>query len=98
MKTKAIVAVLVALVFAFSFVSLSFAGEVKGTVAKVEGKKITVKDAKGKETTVTVKDTAGAKAGDEVEIKGGVVKIVKKAGETPAPAGGYGAPAAGGYK
>jgi len=98
MKMRAIVAVLLALVFTFSVVSLGFAAEVKGTVAKVEVKKITVKDAKGKETTVEVKDTAGAKAGDEVEIKDGAVKIVKKAADKPAAGGGYGAPKSGGYK
>lgn len=89
MKMRAIVAVLMALVFTFSVVSLGFAAEVKGTVAKVEGKKITVKDAKGKETTVELKDTAGAKAGDDVEIKDGAVKIVKKAPEKKPAAAGY---------
>lgn len=89
MKMRAIVAVLMALVFTFSVVSLGFAAEVKGTVAKVEGKKITVKDAKGNETTVELKDTAGAKAGDDVEIKDGAVKIVKKAPEKKPAAAGY---------
>ncbi len=74
---KKILVLLVALVFALGVVGLSFAADVKGTVTKVEGKKITVKDDKGKEHTVDVKDTAGVKAGDKVEIKGG--KVVKEA-------------------
>jgi len=42
-------------------------------------KKITV------EVTVEVKDLGGAKVGDEVEIKAGVVKVTKKAPEKKAP-------------
>jgi hypothetical protein len=73
MKARAIIALLVVLVFTVGMVGLSFASEVKGTVTKVEGNKITVKDAAGKETTVEVKDTAGVKAGDRVTIKDGKV-------------------------
>ncbi len=75
---KKIIALLVALVFTFGVVGLTFAVELKGTVTKIEGKKITVKDAAGKETTVEVKDTAGAKVGDNVTIKDGVVTVEKK--------------------
>lgn len=71
-------ALVIAMVFTLGVVGLSFAQDAKGTVTKVAGKKITVKDDKGKETTVEVKDTAKAKAGDTVEIKAGAVKIVKK--------------------
>lgn len=78
---KKILVLLVALVFTLGVVGLSFAADVKGTVTKVEGKKITVKDDKGKETTVEVKNAAGVKAGDKVEIKGGVVT---KEGAAPA--------------
>lgn len=78
MKAKAIVALLVALVFTLGVVGLSFASEVKGTVTKIDGMKITVKDAAGKETTVEVKDTAGAKVGDSVTIKDGKVTVEKK--------------------
>ncbi len=73
---KRILVLLVALVFTLGVVGLSFAADVKGTVTKVEGVKITVKDSAGKETTVDVKDTAGVKAGDKVEIKDG--KVSKK--------------------
>jgi hypothetical protein len=74
---KKVLVLLVALVFALGVVGLSFAADVKGTVAKIDGKKITVKDEKGKEHTVEVKDTAGAKVGDKVEIKDG--KVMKEA-------------------
>jgi len=76
-----ILVLLIAVMFTIGVVSLGFAADVKGTVAKIDGKKITVKDNKGKETTVEVKDTAGAKVGDKVEIKNG--KVTKPA------AGGY---------
>lgn len=71
--------VFIALVLAIGVASLGLAQDVKGTVTKVEAKKITVKDEKGKEKTVEVKNTAGAQKGDVVEIKGGEVKILKKA-------------------
>jgi outer membrane lipoprotein SlyB len=74
---KKILVLLVALVFTLGVVGLSFAADVKGTVTKIEGNKVTVKDDKGKETTVEVKDTAGANVGDKVEIKGG--KVMKEA-------------------
>ncbi len=75
---KRILVLFVALVFTLGVVGLSFAADVKGTVTKVEGVKITVKDSAGKETTVDVKDTAGVKAGDKVEIKDGKVVSKKK--------------------
>jgi outer membrane lipoprotein SlyB len=74
---KKILVLLIALVFTLGVVGLSFAAEVKGTVTKIEGKKMTVKDDKGKETTVDVKDTAGAKVGDHVTIADG--KVTKEA-------------------
>lgn len=80
MMMKRMVVLLIALVFIIGVVGLAYAADVKGSVTKIEGKKITVKDEKGKETTVEVKDTAGAKVGDPVEIKGGVVKVMKKTG------------------
>ncbi|MCI0468993.1 MAG: hypothetical protein L0Y62_02880 [Nitrospirae bacterium] len=80
MKVR-ITALLIAMFFVLGIVAVGFAAEVKGTVTKVDGMKITVKDAAGKETTVEVKDTAGVKVGDKVTIKDG--KVIKDA--TPAP-------------
>ena len=73
MKAKAIIAMFVAIIFTLGVVGLSFAAEVKGTITKIEGNKVTVKDAAGKETTVDVKDAKGVKVGDTVDIKGGVI-------------------------
>lgn len=79
---KRILVLLIAVMFTLGVVSLGFAADVdvKGTVTKIDGKKITVKDDKGKGTTVEVKDTGGAKVGDKVVIKGGVVKKMPAAG------------------
>ncbi|MBT9171243.1 MAG: hypothetical protein DDT18_01615 [Actinobacteria bacterium] len=80
MIAKKILVLLIAVMFTLGVVSLGFAADVKGTLTKIDGKKVTVKDDKGKETTVEVKDAAGAKVGDKVEIKGGVVKKMPAAG------------------
>ena len=74
---------LVMLVFIFSVAAPIFSKEIKGTVTKIEGKKITVKDAAGEETTVEVKEIpTGLKTGDSVTVKDGMVVPVKK--EKPA--------------
>jgi len=80
---KRILVLLIAVMFTLGVVSLGFAADVKGTVAKIDGKKVTVKDNKGKETTVEVKSAAGVKVGDKVTVKDG--KVTK---DKPA-AGGY---------
>ncbi len=55
---------------AISPVSKYFQG-VKGEVTKIEGQKVTLKKADGKEETITVKeDTSGLKVGDKYEKKG----------------------------
>jgi uncharacterized protein YacL len=85
---KKILVLLIALVFTLGVVGLSFAAEVKGTVTKIEGKKITVKDAAGKETTVEVKAVPkDLKIGDTVTIKDG--KVTKEAAPAKKPAPGY---------
>ena len=43
---------------------------VKGEITKIEGQKVTLKKADGKEEVITVRDTAGLKAGDMYEKKG----------------------------
>lgn len=80
MKVKAIVTLLVIIVFTLGTVGMAFAtkagaAEVKGTVTKIDGMKITVKDAAGKETTVEVKDVTGVKVENRVTIKDGKVTI-----------------------
>ena len=76
MKMKSILALLIAIVFALGVVGLAFAADVKGTVTKIDGKKITVKDDKGKETTVEA-DAKDVKVGDKVDVKDG--KVMKEA-------------------
>ena len=71
---KKIMTVLVVVVFALSVAGLSLAADMKGTITKVEGGKITVKTADGKETTGT--GDAGLKVGDKVTVKDG--KVMKK--------------------
>lgn len=84
MKMKKILVLFIAVVFTLGVVGLAFSAEVKGTVSKIDGNKITVKDSAGKETTVEVKSVPkGLKAGDKVTIKNDVVTVDKK------PAGGY---------
>jgi pyruvate kinase len=66
-----------ATVFIFGIVGLSFsAEEVKGTVSKIEGNKLTLMDEKGKQVTVQVSDQESLKeikVGDRVSIKDGKV-------------------------
>ena len=84
MKTKSVIAVLVAAVFLLSIASLSFASGAKemgvtGKVTKIEDNKVTVKDVMGKETTVDVKDVKDTKVGDKVMIKDGIIeKLTEK--------------------
>ncbi len=79
MKVRAIIALLVVFVFAFGIVSMAVASEVKGVVTKIDGNKITVRDAAKKETTVEVKEVPkGLRTGDTVTIKAGAVTVEKK--------------------
>jgi len=83
MRMKSIITLVVALVFAVGIVSFAFAADdtvVKGTVTKIEGTTITVKNSAGKETKVTVSDPKVVKVGDRVTVKDGVVKKKSVAG------------------
>ncbi len=77
MRTKSLIVLLMAIVFTLGVVGLSFsAPEVKGTVSKIAGDKITILDSKGKEQTVKVKDMESLKeikVGDMVSVKDGKV-------------------------
>lgn len=74
MKFKSIIALIIAIVFTLGVATMGFAAaEVKGTITKIDGKKVTVKDDKGKETTVDVKEVKDVKVGDKVTIKDGVI-------------------------
>lgn len=54
---------------AMSPVSKDYAA-VKGEITKIDGQKVTLKKADGKEEAIAVKDTTGLKAGDTYEKKG----------------------------
>lgn len=76
---KRILALMVIFVFALGVISLAFAaGEVSGKITKIDGNKLTIKAADGKETTVEVKSAKGLKVGDEVTVKDGVATVTKK--------------------
>ncbi len=72
---KKVLIVLVAIVFTVAVAGFSFAADMKGSISKIEGSKITIKAADGKETTVGG-DAKGLKVGDKVAVKDG--KITKK--------------------
>ncbi|HKZ57321.1 MAG TPA: hypothetical protein VJ024_06430 [Thermodesulfovibrionales bacterium] len=87
MITKRLLILLVAIVFTLSVAGLSFsAQEVKGTVTKIEGSKLTIMDDVGKEKIVKVKDQESLKEiklGDRVSIKDGM--LTKEAVESSKP-------------
>ncbi len=74
MKMKSIITLLVAMVFTLGMVSFTFAADVKeakGTVTKVAGMTLTIKDAAGKEVTAKVSNAKDVKVGDMVTVKDG---------------------------
>lgn len=77
MATKRVIVLLVIAAFTLGLVGMSFsAEEVKGTVSKIEGNKLTIADDTGKEITVSVQDPKtlqGLKVGDRVLVKDGKV-------------------------
>ncbi len=73
MKRALALIVMFTFVLGLAAVAISSA-EVKGTITKIEGNKLTIKQADGKEVTVEVKDAKGLKVGDNVEVKDGVAK------------------------
>lgn len=74
MKVRSIIALAIAIIFTFGVATMGLAAaEVKGTITKIDGKKVSIKDDKGKETTVEAKEVKDIKVGDKVTIKDGVV-------------------------
>lgn len=84
MRFKSIIALAIAIIFTLGVATMGLAAaEVKGTITKIDGKKVTVKDDKGKEATVEVKEVKDVKVGDKVTIKDGV--ITKEAAKKEEP-------------
>ncbi|MCX8028187.1 MAG: hypothetical protein N3A62_10110 [Thermodesulfovibrionales bacterium] len=76
---KKVLALIIAVIFTLTLTVFAFAAETKGTISKIDGNKITVKDEAGKESTIEG-DAKGLKVGDKVTIKDGkIVKPKKKA-------------------
>jgi len=80
MVAKRFIALLMVMALTLGVAGLSFsAQETKGTVAKIEGSKLTIQDDMGKKTTVQVKDQESlkeVKVGDRVSVKDG--KVIKE--------------------
>ncbi|HKN19175.1 MAG TPA: hypothetical protein VJW95_05205 [Dissulfurispiraceae bacterium] len=94
MRMKSIITLLVAMVFTLGMVSLTFAAdakEAKGTVTKVAGMMLTIKDAAGKEVTIKASNAKDVKVGEMVTVKDG------KATKEAAPAAPVKKKSTGGY-
>jgi type 1 fimbria pilin len=72
---KKYLVMIVVIIFTLMIAGLGFAADMKGSITKIDGSKITVKGADGKETTVEG-DAKGMKVGDKVTVKDG--KVMKK--------------------
>lgn len=72
---KKYLVMIVVIIFTLTIAGLGFAADMKGSITKIDGSKITVKGADGKETTVE-SDAKGMKVGDKVTVKDG--KVMKK--------------------
>jgi len=89
---KSIITLLVAMVFTLGMVSLTFAADVKeakGTVTKVAGTTLTIKDATGKEETVKVSNAKDVKVGDMVTVKDGKATKEAAPAKKKSSSGGY---------
>ncbi len=80
MRSKKLIVFAMAVLFTLGVVGLSYsAQEVKGTISKIDGDKLTIMDDKGKEQTVSIKDMESLKelkVGDKVMVKDG--KVIKE--------------------
>ena len=72
---KKYLVMIVVIIFTLTIAGLGFAADMKGSITKIDGSKITVKGADGKETTVEG-DAKGMKVCDKVTVKDG--KVMKK--------------------
>jgi hypothetical protein len=82
MKLKSITALIVAMGFLLGFLSPSVGEEgkmeAKGTVAKVEGQTVLLKEEGGKTLIIKLQDVQGIKVGDKAEVKEGTFSIMDK--------------------
>ncbi len=77
MAIRRLIVLLMVTAFTLGVVGMSFsAQEIKGTISKIDGDKLTLLDDTGKERTVIVKDKESlkeVKVGDKVLVKDGKV-------------------------
>ena len=79
MVRKRIFFLLWGMMFIFVVAGLTFSAEIEGTVIRIEGENIILKDAGGKEKVIEVKEVpVGLKVGDKIIIKDGTVVPLKK--------------------
>ena len=71
-------------------IAAGMGGDVKGTVTKIEGGKVTIKDSMGMEQTVEPKNPdalSALKVGDHASVKDGILVKEGGTGSTAPPAG-----------
>ncbi len=82
MKLKSIAAGIVAISFFFGLLGASYGQgqkmEAKGTVTKVEGQTVLLKEDGGKTLILKLQDAQGIKIGDKGEVKNGSFSIIDK--------------------
>ncbi len=85
MKTKRMMMLLMVAVFTLGVMGLALAADVKGTVAKIEGDRLTLADDAGKQMTLKAPDPQtiqDLKVGDKVLVTqvGNGIKVTKEGG------------------
>ena len=82
MRLKKIMALIVVMGFLLGFLGPSYGEaekmEAKGTVAKVEGQTVLLKEEGGETRILKLEDVQGIKVGDKVEVKDGTFSIIDK--------------------
>ena len=82
MKLKSVLASIAIIGFLFGSLGLSYGesekNEAKGTVVKVEGQTVLLKEEGGKTLIFKVEDIRGIQAGDKAEVKDGTFSIIDK--------------------
>ncbi len=82
MKLKSIAAWIIAIGFSLGLLGASYGQgqkmEAKGTVTKVEGQTVLLKEDGGKTLILKLEDAQGVKVGDKGEVKNGSLSIIDK--------------------
>ncbi len=77
MMIKRLIVLVMVAAFTLGVAGMGFsAQEIKGTVAKIEGNRVTILDERGKQATISINDPAtlqGLNVGDRVSVQDGKV-------------------------